>query len=96
MGHEHNGRIGIIILLFPESCVILIGPILRFALAPMTIVPESFTPDIFSLSIPVPALDIVILTVHEGDLCVVTTATVPGAVDDYFQKLPSGILRTGE
>lgn len=62
----------------------------------MTIVPESFTPDIFSLSIPVPALDIVILTVHEGDLCVVTTATVPGAVDDYFQKLPSGILRTGE
>lgn len=62
----------------------------------MTIVPDNFTPDVFSLSIPVPALDIVILTVHEGDLCVVTTATTPGSADDYFQKLPGGILRTGE
>ncbi len=62
----------------------------------MTIVPDNFTPDVFSLSIPVPALDIVILTVHEWDLCVVTTATTPGSVDDYFQKLPGGILRTGE
>lgn len=62
----------------------------------MTIVPESFTPNVFSLSIPVPALDVVIFTVYKGSLCVVVINTTPGVTDDHLLRLPGGILRAGE
>lgn len=62
----------------------------------MTIASENFTLDIFRLSIPVPALDVVIFTIYKGNLCVVTINTTPGVADNHLLRLPGGILQSGE
>jgi 8-oxo-dGTP diphosphatase len=62
----------------------------------MTADSGNFTPDIFSLSIPVPALDVVIFTIYRGSLCVVTIETTPEVTDARLMRLPGGVLRSGE
>lgn len=54
-----------------------------------------FTPNIFALSIPVLALDVVIFTIYKGSLCVVS---VPGKNDNSLGRavLPGGIVANGE
>lgn len=55
----------------------------------------STTPNIFSLSIPVPALDIVIFTIYRDQLCVVLTEPQHSNAQDKL-VLPGGIIATGE
>lgn len=57
---------------------------------------HNFTPDIFGLSIPVPALDVVIFTIYKSELCIVVIQTTPGVTDDRLLRLPGGVLRSGE
>jgi 8-oxo-dGTP diphosphatase len=54
-----------------------------------------YSPDIFQLSIPVPAMDIVIFTVYRDALCVVLA---PGTHENARGKmvLPGGIIARGE
>lgn len=54
----------------------------------MSVHPEDFTPDIFSLSIPVPALDVVIFTIYRGSLCVVAIDATPGVAGVDRARLP--------
>jgi 8-oxo-dGTP diphosphatase len=56
---------------------------------------KDFTPDIFHLSIPVVAMDIVIFTVYRDTLCVVL---MPGLRENSVGKLvlPGGIIAHGE
>lgn len=56
---------------------------------------KNFTPDIFDLSIPVAAMDIVIFTIYRDALCVVMTT---GAHENAREKLvlPGGIIARGE
>lgn len=57
---------------------------------------QEYTKDIWGLSIPVLALDVVIFTIYKGNLCVVTIETTPGVTKDHLLRLPGGILRSGE
>ncbi|MDD2891869.1 MAG: NUDIX hydrolase [Candidatus Gracilibacteria bacterium] len=57
---------------------------------------KEFTKNIWELSIPVLALDVVIFTIYKGELCIVTINTTPGVTNDHLMRLPGGILRSGE
>ena len=59
-------------------------------------VQPKFTEDIWNLSIPVPALDVVIFTIYKGELCIVTINTTIGVTNDHLFRLPGGVLQSGE
>lgn len=77
----------IFIYLYILKCIL-------YTLAMSTLHP-TYTPDIFNLSIPVIAVDIVLFTLYKDQLCVVL---VPGR-NEYTQgrlTLPGGIIGRGE
>ena len=57
---------------------------------------KEFTKNIWELSIPVLALDVVIFTIYKGSLWIVTIDTTPGVANERLTRLPGGILRSGE
>ncbi|MDD4152037.1 MAG: NUDIX hydrolase [Candidatus Gracilibacteria bacterium] len=56
---------------------------------------ENLTKNIFSLSIPVLAMDIVIFTVYKGTLCLIMNQRTEDGSEKGKYILPGGVLRSG-